>query len=90
MGQISIPLTSVVLVLAQLSCGSARCRSNSWGASAIARPSEDRYRVVSTAHNRAVSTDFGDPERFGSAYACFRAEVGDAGDGVEEAVGRTW
>ena len=29
------------------------------------------------------------PHDLGPAYACFQAEVSDAGDGVEEAVGRT-
>src|SRR6188768_3860971 len=47
-------------------------------------------RLVSTAAHPSVSTDFGEPARFGPAYACFQSEVGDAGDGIEEADRRTW
>lgn len=30
----------------------------------------------------AFSTDFSDPARFRSAYACFLTEVGDGGNGI--------
>jgi hypothetical protein len=53
-------------------------------------PERSLLNRFSTGCKVAVSTEFGEPARFARAYACFGSEVGDAGDGVEEAVGCTW